>query len=54
MDTSSMGSRLRRLLAGPDLPPLEVREEGVGYFMLFLLTLLNIVDAFNLNVVWPM
>ena len=36
----------------PRLPPLEAGEQPLWLFL--VLALLNIVDSFNLNVVWPM
>ena len=36
----------------PRLAPLEAGEQKLWLFL--ILALLNIVDSFNLNVVWPM
>ena len=44
-------ARARRAPRAPRLKPLEASGEKP---LFFVVALLNIVDSFNLNVVWPM
>ena len=37
----------------PRLPPLEAKGEKPVFFF-FVVALLNVVDSFNLNIVWPL
>lgn len=46
-------ARARRAPRAPRLKPLEASGEKPLFFF-FVVALLNIVDSFNLNVVWPM